>query len=34
MQTYLDLSALQKGVYMIRFDAGDGTVETLKVLKQ
>jgi hypothetical protein len=34
MQTYLDFSTLQKGMYMIRFDAGNGTVETLKVLKQ
>jgi hypothetical protein len=34
MQTYLDLSTLQKGMYMIRFDAGNGTVETMKVLKQ
>jgi hypothetical protein len=34
MQTYLDFSTLQKGMYMIRFDAGNGTVETLKILKQ
>jgi hypothetical protein len=34
MQTYVDMTTLQKGMYMIRFDAGDGNVETMKVLKQ
>jgi hypothetical protein len=34
MQTYVDMTSLQKGMYMIRFDAGDGSTETMKVLKQ
>lgn len=34
MQTAVDMSSLQAGMYMIRFDAGDGNVETLKVLKK
>ena len=34
MQSYVDMSGLQKGMYMIRFDAGDGSVETMKVIKQ
>lgn len=34
MQTSVDMSTLQKGLYLIRFDAGDGEVKTLKVLKQ
>jgi len=34
MQTYVDMALLQKGMYFIRFDAGDGNVETMKVLKQ
>ena len=34
MQTYLDMTTLQKGMYIVRFDAGDGNVETMKVLKQ
>lgn len=34
MQTYVDMNSLQKGMYMIRFDGGDGNLETMKVLKQ
>ncbi len=34
MQTPVNMSNWQKGMYMIRFDAGDGNVTTLKVLKQ
>ena len=34
MLTYLDMSNLQKGMYMIRYDGGDGEVKTMKVLKQ
>jgi hypothetical protein len=34
MQTYIDMNSLQKGMYMIRFDAGDGNAETMKVVKQ
>jgi hypothetical protein len=34
MQTFVDMSTLQKGMYLIRFDGGDGNVETMKVLKQ
>ncbi len=34
MQTYIDMTTLQKGIYMIRFDAGDGNTETMKVVKQ
>lgn len=34
MQTYVDMSNLQKGLYVVRFDTGDGTTETVKVVKQ
>jgi hypothetical protein len=34
MQTYVDMTNLQAGMYMLRFDAGDGNTETMKVLKQ
>jgi hypothetical protein len=34
MQTPVDMSTLQKGVYLLRFDAGDGDAHTLKVIKQ
>jgi hypothetical protein len=34
MQTYIDMSALKGGLYMVRFDAGNGEVETMKVVKQ
>lgn len=34
MQTFVDMSNLQSGMYMVRFDDGDGNVETMKVLKQ
>ncbi|HVG14857.1 MAG TPA: T9SS type A sorting domain-containing protein [Chitinophagaceae bacterium] len=34
MQTYIDMNSLQKGMYMIRFDAGNDSVETMKVIKQ
>lgn len=34
MQTYLDMSKLQKGLYVVRLTDGDGAAETLKVVKQ
>lgn len=34
MQTFVDMSNLQGGMYMLRFDSGDGNVETMKVVKQ
>jgi len=34
MQTFVDMSSLQGGMYMVRFDSGDGNVETMKVVKQ
>jgi hypothetical protein len=34
MQTFIDMSNLQGGMYMVRFDSGEGNVETMKVLKQ
>lgn len=34
MQTYVDMSGLQAGLYVIRFDAGDGNTETMKIVKQ
>jgi hypothetical protein len=34
MQTYIDMSGLQKGMYMVRFDDGEGNTETMKILKQ
>lgn len=34
MQTQVDLMGLQAGMYMMRFDGGDGAVQTLKVMKQ
>ncbi|HVG41294.1 MAG TPA: T9SS type A sorting domain-containing protein [Chitinophagaceae bacterium] len=34
IQTDIDLSALKAGMYLLRFDSGNGEVETLKVIKQ
>lgn len=34
MQTAVDMSSLQKGMYLVRFDSGEGNVETIKVVKQ
>lgn len=34
LQTFIDMSNLQKGLYMVRFDDGDGNVETMKIVKQ
>lgn len=34
LETSVDMSGLQKGMYIIRFDNGDGKVQTMKVLKQ
>lgn len=34
IQTNVNMSGLQRGMYMIRFDSGDGQTQTLKVLKQ
>ena len=33
-QTFVDMSRLQRGLYVVRFDDGDGNTETMKVLKQ
>lgn len=34
MQTFVDMSNFKGGLYLVRFDAGDGEVETMKVVKQ
>ena len=34
MQSAVDMSTLQKGVYLLRFDAGNGEVRSVKVVKQ
>lgn len=34
MQTALDLSYLKTGVYLLRFDTGNGKVETTRIVKQ
>jgi hypothetical protein len=34
MQTGVDMSLLQKGLYMVRFDDGEGNSETMKIVKQ
>jgi hypothetical protein len=34
MQTGVDMSLFQKGLYMVRFDDGDGNAETMKIVKQ
>ena len=34
MQTFVDVSGLQKGMYIVRFNDGDGNTETMKVVKQ
>lgn len=34
MQTTVDMNDLQKGVYIVRFDDGSGTQQTLKIVKQ
>lgn len=34
MQTAIDMANLPRGMYLLRFDDGNGLVETLKVLKQ
>lgn len=34
MQSYVDMIGLQKGLYTLRIDVGDGNVQTLKVVKQ
>jgi len=33
-QTLMDMSKLQKGMYLMRFDDGAGNVQTMKVIKQ
>ncbi|GAA4747639.1 T9SS type A sorting domain-containing protein [Flavisolibacter ginsenosidimutans] len=33
-QTLIDMSKLQKGMYLMRFDDGAGNVQTMKVIKQ
>ena len=34
MQTNIDMNGLQNGMYFIRFDSGNGHVQTMKVVKQ
>jgi hypothetical protein len=34
MQTPVDMSSLQAGLYLLRFSAGNGETQTLKVIKQ
>ena len=34
MQTGVDMSLFQKGMYMVRFDDGEGNAETMKIVKQ
>ena len=34
MQTFVDMTNLQNGIYLVRYDAGDGKAETMKVVKQ
>jgi len=34
MQTQVDMSKLQAGLYVIRFNDGEGNIETMKVIKQ
>lgn len=34
VQTYIDMSGLQAGLYMIRFEGGDGKSESVKIVKQ
>lgn len=34
MQSAVDMSTLQKGMYLLRFDDGAGDVQTLKIMKQ
>lgn len=34
IQTAVDMSGLQKGLYIVRFDDGEGNTETMKVVKQ
>ena len=33
-QTPVDISSLNKGLYMLRFDNGQGSIETIKIVKQ
>ena len=34
VQTYVDVSSLASGIYMMRLDTGDGNTQTMKVIKQ
>lgn len=34
MQSAVDMSTLQKGIYLLRFDDGTGDIQTLKIMKQ
>ncbi|MER3471804.1 MAG: hypothetical protein C4330_10895 [Chitinophagaceae bacterium] len=34
MQTRIDLSGLNSGLYFVKYDDGNGSAETLKVVKQ
>lgn len=33
-QTAIDIASLQAGMYLLRFDAGNGEIETVKIVKQ
>jgi hypothetical protein len=33
-QTEVDMSGLQRGMYMLRYDNGSGNIQTLKIMKQ
>ncbi len=34
MQTFVNMSSLGKGLYLLRFDGGEGNIQILKILKQ
>lgn len=34
IQTIIDLSSVKAGMYFVRFESGDGNVETMKIIKQ
>jgi hypothetical protein len=34
VQTKVDMSGLRPGIYLLKFNDGNGTVETVKLIKQ
>lgn len=34
LQTMIDLSSVKSGLYLVRFENGNGEVETMKIIKQ